>query len=587
MSVKSLVLLLVLVVHAALGAASAAVHNSAAEIHDLPYAREGEPVALAGVVTYAPMGRNSFVVSDPAEVGAPASAPGVYVRARGGAAHPTFDVGDEIDILGFTEMGHFAMSVVATNIVRRSASPDRLPAAVAATAADLISGGYDCRRVVVEGTVAGVRTNAGSEGRESQMLLRTASGEVLAFINHAPALDELRGLADCSVRVTGVVFPIMNARNEMVGSRIACDSIADVEIIVDAPPTPYDAPTLNTQRVSPITPTGAIPTRRTAFARVTAWTPHGFYCLVDGDTPLRVRVDSPARPSPGETVEVAGYLTVRNLLGEMEHAVWRPADASHLRNEAPAPQPLSLTDIFPRTAQRGKHPDFDGRVVTITGALSLRGVDPDGHPFLVIDLKGHPVVALAPDGTDFSAFEPGSRLSVTGVAVMSFEGDYPALDNLRVTGFRLALRDSGDVVVLSRPPWWTPGRLFALIGILLAAIGIILIRNLRLKRIVERRTAQLFAQHRHTLELQTRTDERARLATDLHDSLEQELTGTALQLDAAHIALERNPALLPAKLDLARSQLAETRAELHRRRSRQDTSRRAGRRRALPRRMPS
>ena len=544
--------------------ASGGVHRSASAIHALPDAREGEPVALSGVVTYAPHERNSFVVADISSATNAPPVPGVYIRARGAAAHPQLDVGDEIDILGFTEMGRFAMSVAATNITLRRPGPSRLPPPVTTTASDIFTGRYDCYRVVVEGTVANARANGGVNGRETQLLVRTISGETIVFINAATPSAELARFVDCGVRVTGVVFPILNARDEIVGSRIACNSLADVEIVQHAPPTAFDAVPLDPHRLSPITPNGAILTRRTARARVSACTPHGFYCLLDGDIPLRVTVEDDSRPAPGEEVELSGYMTGRNLLVAMEHTIWRSvAEADSTRSPLPKPKPLTHSDIFPDTPN-GRHPDFDGRIVTITGSITMNGVNSDGHPFIVVDLDGYPAVALAPNGVDLSGFKPGSRVSVTGVAVMSFEGNFPALDNLRVTGFRLALRDSGDVVVLSRPPWWTPGRLFALIGILLAAIGIILIRNLRLKRIVERRTAQLFAQHRHTLELQTRTDERARLATDLHDSLEQELTGTALQLDAAHIALERNPALLPAKLDLARSQLAETRAELHR-----------------------
>ena len=545
----------------AAGAISGAVYRSASVIHSLPNNRDGESVAFTGVVTFAPKGRNTFVVADLPPQENPHPAVGVYVRARGAAAHPKLAVGDTVEVLGSTESGRFAMSVAATNITVKSAG-GRLPPTLPATAADLVSGRYDCRRVAVEGTVACVYENAGSEKRESQLLLRTITGEIMVFIDETLPSAELRGLLDCDVRATGVVFPIMNARNEMVGARVGCDGLADVEIVQHAPPTPFDAEAIDPHRLTPITPAGAIRTRRTTHAVVTACTPHGFYCLLDDDTPLLVLVDDDARPQPGTVVEVAGYLTSRNFLAAIEHTIWRPSKRSAT---LPDPIPLTRTDILTDgISHSGKHPDFDGRIVTITGSLIQRGISPEGHPFLVIDLDGYPVAALAPDGTDFSAFGEDCVVAVTGVAVMSFEGEYPALDNLRVTGFRLALRDTGDVVVLSRPSWWTPGRLLAVIGGLLALVGIFIYRSVRLARIVERRTAQLFAQRRQTLELQTRTDERTRLATDLHDSLEQELTGTAMQLEAARIALEHNPALAPKKLAQASSQLAETRAELHR-----------------------
>jgi signal transduction histidine kinase len=58
--------------------------------------------------------------------------------------------------------------------------------------------------------------------------------------------------------------------------------------------------------------------------------------------------------------------------------------------------------------------------------------------------------------------------------------------------------------------------------------------------------------------------ERARLARELHDSLEQVLTGTALQLNAASETIHADPAAASEHIALARSLMRQTRTEVRR-----------------------
>jgi signal transduction histidine kinase len=58
--------------------------------------------------------------------------------------------------------------------------------------------------------------------------------------------------------------------------------------------------------------------------------------------------------------------------------------------------------------------------------------------------------------------------------------------------------------------------------------------------------------------------ERTRLARELHDTLEQALTGIALQLDTASKLFARNPAEARKPLELARDFLHQSQLELRR-----------------------
>lgn len=60
------------------------------------------------------------------------------------------------------------------------------------------------------------------------------------------------------------------------------------------------------------------------------------------------------------------------------------------------------------------------------------------------------------------------------------------------------------------------------------------------------------------------SDERDRMARDLHDTLEQQLAGVALQLDGADKIAKTDPAQIHSRLGLARRMLRHTRTEARR-----------------------
>ncbi len=58
----------------------------------------------------------------------------------------------------------------------------------------------------------------------------------------------------------------------------------------------------------------------------------------------------------------------------------------------------------------------------------------------------------------------GAELDVTGVCVIETESRTPDIVLPRITSCLLVVRRPEDLIVLRTPPWWTAGRLFAVIS---------------------------------------------------------------------------------------------------------------------------
>ena len=123
--------------------------------------------------------------------------------------------------------------------------------------------------------------------------------------------------------------------------------------------------------------------------------------------------------------------------------------------------------------------------------------------------------------------------------------------------FSITLRSAQDLVVLQTPPYWNNQRLLVLLlatggaGLLIAVWAWMLRRKVAEQSvIIERQTAR-----RATLE------ERQRIARDLHDTLEQELSGVAILLDTTSQQFETGDGEPRRSLSLARQLLRHSREE--------------------------
>ena len=151
-------------------------------------------------------------------------------------------------------------------------------------------------------------------------------------------------------------------------------------------------------------------------------------------------------------------------------------------------------------------------------------VESEGH-LVTVDLS-----ACRPPADDV---EIGSKVSVAGTYVVDAERIDSGDSVPKAHGFFIVPRSPADIAVLSRPPWWTPGRLLAVICLLAALAAAIAFWNVSLARRAERRGRELADERMVRMESELKAAERTHLAVELHDALSQTLSGVSLAVGAA------------------------------------------------------
>jgi signal transduction histidine kinase len=295
--------------------------------------------------------------------------------------------------------------------------------------------------------------------------------------------------------------------------------------------------------------------------------------------------------SVGDVIEVAGFADIENFLPVLQDAVFRKTSEPRA--------PLTPKAVTLQEVQDGLcHADL----VTLQGKLLDGFVRRDHQPTsgkirlrTVLMMQSESLTFTAeteaPEAmSDFANLRFGSTIEVSGVCFTESGEDGKA------RSFQILMPNGKSVQILAQPSWLTPHRLLTGLGILLAvsivAVGwtvMVSKKNATLKDLVlekekarlelrqahdqleERvkdRTAQLKLQitARKELELQSKATlaERTRLAQELHDTLEQSLTGVALQLDTTTRLFEKETDSAKHHLEMARTLVAESQMEVHR-----------------------
>jgi len=425
------------------------------------------------------------------------------------------DVGSLVEVTGKATVGDFAPVILVNDIADLHViGTAPLPAPLPLTAEAAQTGLLDAHRVVAEGVVRKVRARHNSDKREFLEMVFENS-RLIVMINSID--DDLHALVDARIRITGICSGIWNNQRQITAPYLTVNNCNDITVLRAAPADPFVLPIRSVADIMRYRPQDAPGHRIHISGTVLHAMADGRVFVFDGESTVCAECASCATLQVGDVCDIAGFPGMKERAPFLEDAVL--CVQSHH-----APLPTASPREAATLLQLGK----DYELVQMDATLLETQRTTDGTALLL--QSGDSLFKATfsnPDSTVFSpALQPGTLLSVSGLVLFSFPS--PTVQKFQPNGFSLLLRSLADVRVIRKPSWWTPARLLGILGVVSALVLVLTLWNHFLRT---RAKAQ-----QEIISIQTRreatSEERARLARELHDTLEQEFVGMTRQTEA-------------------------------------------------------
>jgi signal transduction histidine kinase len=444
--------------------------------------------------------------------------------------------GDLVEIEGRTERGGFA-PIIRPSAVRRIGrgampEPKQIPFAA------LLTGRHDCDFVEISGVIQ--RSWVSPDPAMHTLFADVAyEGGVIraSFWDYTP--EDLPRFIDARVRLRGNVGTLFGSTEQLRGVALFVGRTSDIAVL-EPPPDPFELPTRSIRSLYNYSPGGEVTRRIRVRGVVTGYAPgrpvevpdfttttrfrfaRNLLYVNDGTGSARIETEENHPVRAGAIVDVAGFPAVTGGNPILINA--------RVKAAGQGAQPVAVPIVGPNVLT----PDNDAALVRMEGHLLSVLSTPLQRTFVLkvgetvfeADLAG---AAAGP----VDHIRPGSLIAATGVYQYQ-SGTAPS--------FRLLLRSSDDLIVLSAAPWWTLGHSGVMLTILGLGAWVVVVWSRASGR-------------RKRLQYQAVLDERTRVGRELHDTLEQGLSGIALQLEAVSATLQTSPDRAQQSLDVARQML--------------------------------
>ena len=430
-----------------------------------------------------------------------------------------------------------------------------------------IASGYENFNLV---TVKGYISNVISDEADpdwSYMVLRDDGIPIYVTVPEIGSISQpLSSLIDADVELTGIALPHYCAWRKFVGPHLELTSKSDIRILAPSRDNPIDVPYLpNIRHVSP-RDVNDMRRHRIEGTVLAVWNPAKMLIKEDGGRLLEVDLTQGQPPDPGTRVIAVGFPATDLFRLKLVRAQCKlcpePNNAKLLKPDKPR-RVTAHKVLLGKHGKRMLNQECFGELIRLQGIIRSLPTESETAQRMLIDSDGFLVpIDLYSVPMDKSNLSIGCELDVTGICIM--EAESWREDNLFpvLGGFTLVPRSGEDILILSRPSWWTPTRLLIVIGSLFLVLIAFVIWNRILRRLIERRSQQLFREQVAHARSDLKVDERTRLAVELHDSLSQTLTGVSFQIDAAEKARRRDPSRIEKHLSIAKRTLQSCREEL-------------------------
>ena len=436
-------------------------------------ASRGIPVEFQATVTYCSEYRRNLFVQD--------GSAGLFVN-------DTFSArlipGDRVLIKGTTASG-YRPSVLSSDItvIGHGAAPKPVPA----TYDELVRGRFDSMLVNARGVVQAVDMDRPSADHLPGITLRVLldGGYVDAQIDSVdPQL--LDKLLNAEVAITGVAGGRFDGKMQLIGIVLRVPSLANIKILKAAAVGPWQIPETPMDEVLGFYHVKNLTSMVRVTGTITYFEPGATLVLQNGHKSIWINTDSYAPMKIGDRAEATGFPAYSHgflmLYGSAIH-------------DSGIPEPVKPASLTWQELASSKH-IFD--LVSIEGQVVMEAREASQDEYVLV-ADGQMFSAVYPHGQTADALTPmrevrvGTRIRVTGIC---------ATDNANPFGhdvpFRILLRSSGDLQVLSRPSWFTVRHLGTLVVILLVVMLVVGARAWYIDRTIRSQVAALgyFVQRR-------------------------------------------------------------------------------------------
>jgi signal transduction histidine kinase len=424
---------------------------------------------------------------------------------------PGLRAGQRILVEGETYPGLYLTGISPKKITVLGDEP--IPPAVTLNYEQLMSGQFHYDRVEMRGIV-----RAATSIPECLVVkLATGDGTVDLYVL-GDDLETAESLVDASVRVTGIAAGFINDRRQLVAPQLRVQALDDITVIEPAPSDPFAVAATPAAELLRFAPGGRAGHRVMVRGVVMHQERSAAVWLRDEAQGVRVRTTTTEEFAPGEVVEALGFPSMGKLNAELDDAILQRTGET---------APLLPVIVTAKDLLTGKH---DADLVRIDADVRDAVLDADR---LTLTLQAGETVFsayLRPYAADADLPARGAQVRLTGVCRIFETTQSGRGFSAKARNFDILLRSAADdIVILHRPPWWTTRRLAIAAGTLLALLLLAFIWVASLRRRVAIQTAII----RDKVTAEGAAGERERIAREFHDTLEQELVGLALRLDAA------------------------------------------------------
>ena len=454
-------------------------------------------------------------------------------------------------------------SVICRSVSRVAAGTP--PDPVDVSAADVLSGHYECRLVRVRGRIRRIIHDE-VDTQWIYMSFSMRDGTIYLTAKRDVSVEKhLRSLVDAEVDATGICGSSANMLRRLLGSAVGIRDPKSISVVTPAPADPYKVPMLEFGTFTDMFSVNRLGRHR-ILGTVIAVCSGGRVIVQTGNGAIHdiILLDSPI-PACGSLIETVGIPEADYYQINLVDAMWRPVSGK----ETPASPPVDMTVEQLLTDGKGHtqlNPNYHGKTIRTRGTLIDLPTKESGRDFAILKDDGGTILLDISSAKELlDLLSGGCKISVTGICTVNRETSAnPQLRFQQLNGITLVVRKPDDVAILARPPWWTPWRLTVVIAALFLLLVAIFIWNRLLQRVINRKSRQLLRENIANIKASLRIDERTNLAVELHDSLSQNLSGVACQIAATKGTLRDGSDETARYLATAEKMLSSCRTELRR-----------------------